>query len=317
MSWSSRERPFLSVCIPVYNGEAYIRQAVETALDQDYPDFEVCVSENCSSDETAVILRGIDNERLSVDYHSSHVPLAANLNRAARMGQSEYLLVMSADDQLPPGALEAFGRAVEAHPGADGFIGRASYIVEAGGRPLARAIYSHDPGPIDDLESFVVGNSFPVNINAMLLKREVAEFREDCGVVCDLDLLIRMALDDREVVLLDETVVEYREHPGATSANRVKMWRESLQVYRDYLPKTTRPELFRRRIFRLLFWCSAFLGQEGRVEEAREMVDSCRSDLGTAWWSLLRGSMILPITLPVLDRLRHFKGRLSGADSGV
>ena len=87
----SEESPAISVCIPVYNGEAYVREAIESVLAQDYPNFELRVCENMSTDRTKEILINLEKDladpRLEISYEKEHVPLAANLNRAARLGE--------------------------------------------------------------------------------------------------------------------------------------------------------------------------------------------------------------------------------------
>jgi glycosyltransferase involved in cell wall biosynthesis len=47
--------PKLSVGLPVYNGEAFLRIALESIVTQDFPDFELILSDNASTDETAAI----------------------------------------------------------------------------------------------------------------------------------------------------------------------------------------------------------------------------------------------------------------------
>lgn len=312
----SEETPAISVCIPVYNGVAYVKEAIESVLAQDYPAFEVKVCENVSTDQTREILIALEKDladpRLEISYESEHVPLAANLNRAARMGTNGWLLVLSADDTLLPGALQVLGAGITAHPDADLLIGRASYLVEGGDRTLGRSDYQHPPGPVSDLEEFVVGNSFPVNINATLLRKEWAVFREDCGVVCDLNLLIQLGQAGKKAVLIDEKIIGYREHAGATSSNRVKMWSESLAVYLDHLGTSARPDLYRRRLFRMLFWCSSYLKDQGESAQARVLVNKASQALGPARRFVLLALLKLPLSIRSLEKLRALRRRFLG-----
>lgn len=308
--------PFISVCIPVYNGASTIREAVESVLQQNYPNFELNVCENVSTDNTASILREIQQKgdpRVNVLYHTDHVPLAANLNRAARMSRAPYLIVLSADDLLKQGALEVFNRQIQRYPDAEVFIGRASYIIEKGGRPLERSIYHHQPGPVANFENFTVANSFPVNINAMLLKAELAFFNEHCGVVTDLDMMIRFGIEKRKVVLVDEELIYYRIHEGATSANRIRMFRESLAVYQNYLSHTTQPALYRKRIFRTLFWCSTLLIDADESESAKKIVADFNHLLGFRDRCILALTLRIPWKISMLEAIRRMRGRWIGA----
>lgn len=310
--------PFISICIPVYNGEAYIREAVTSCLEQDYPDFEVNVCENVSTDKTREILESLEREghpRLRVTYSTEHVHLAANLNRAARMATTPWVIVLSADDMLLPGALRILAEKIAAFPEGEVFIGRASYLIEDGGRTLDRGIYRHEPGPVADFEHFTVANPFPVNINSMLLRSEIAFFREDCGVVTDLDMMIRFGLEKRKVILLAEKLIHYRVHDGATSANRIRMFSQSLEVYRGYLAKSARPELYRMRIFRMLFWCAVFLIDSGKPDQAREIVAEYSACLSPAQRLALRTTLHIPWKISLMEKLRNLRGRLIGANA--
>lgn len=310
-----RDSPQISICIPVFNGADFVGEAIQSALAQDYPNFEVNVCENLSTDATLEVIQKFKDPRLKIKVADTHVHLAANLNRAAQMATKPWVLVLSADDMLLPGALQTLSEYIGQHLDADLFIGRASYIVEEGDRVLGRSDYVHQDGPISDLENFVVGNSFPVNINAVLLKKEFAVFREDCGVVCDLNLMIKLGQEERRAVLVDKEIIAYREHAAATSSNRVKMWTESLAVYLDHIGQSEKPQLYRRRIYRMLFWCSAFLASENRKKEATALIKSAENSLGFMRTRALKLSLIFPVALPLLERVREIRRRLIGASS--
>jgi glycosyltransferase involved in cell wall biosynthesis len=310
----SEEAPFISICIPVFNGESFVQEAIQSVLLQDYPSFEVRVCENVSTDRTKKILIALEEDladpRLEISYESEHLHLAANLNRAARMGTGAWILVLSADDMMLPGALQVLGSNIRQFPTGDLFIGQASYVVEGGDRTLGRSDYQHQAGPVPNLEEFVVGNSFPVNINATLLRSDLAVFREDCGVVCDLNLLIKLGQQSKNAVLIAEKIIGYREHAGATSSNRVKMWSESLAVYLDHLGPSQHPDLYRRRIFRMLFWCCAYLKGQGETARARILVEDASEALGAGRSFLLKTVLRLPLSIPALERFRALRRRL-------
>ena len=50
-------RPSVSICLPVYNGEKYVREAITSILEQTFEDFELIISDNASTDGTGEICR--------------------------------------------------------------------------------------------------------------------------------------------------------------------------------------------------------------------------------------------------------------------
>lgn len=303
----------IAICIPVYNGARFIREAVASALAQTHEPLEVIVCDNVSNDGTAEILAEFSDPRLRVLSPREHLGMAANWNRCIRAARAEHVLMLSADDVLLPGALRTFVNKVTEFPDGEVFVGRASYLVEDGGRSLDRGIYRNKPGPVADFEHFTVANPFPVNINSVLLRREIAQFRVDCGVVTDLDMMIRFGIEKRKVILLADKLVHYRIHDGATSSNRIPMFIQSLDVYREYLGKSSRPHIYRRRIFRMLFWCSVLLIDGGDRDEARKVVAKYREAVSLAQRIILWFALRVPWKISIMEKIRKLRGFLIGA----
>ncbi len=114
-------QPLVSVLLPVYNGEAYLRGAIESVLAQDYPNFEFVIADNASTDGTASIIADYsDDRRLRVIRNSETVPRLVNFNivfTAADL-KSRWFKFVGDDDRLLPGCLEEMGRAGEEHKSA-------------------------------------------------------------------------------------------------------------------------------------------------------------------------------------------------------
>lgn len=97
----SKPYPKISVCVPVYNGEKYIAQTLVSLLGQDYPDFEVIVSDNQSTDGTAEIVRDLAAQNSRLVYTKTVERYGAaehNFNNCLKLGGGEFLAVYHADD---------------------------------------------------------------------------------------------------------------------------------------------------------------------------------------------------------------------------
>jgi glycosyltransferase involved in cell wall biosynthesis len=98
-------QPAVSVCIPVYNGAAFIAAAVESVLAQTFPDFELIVLDNASTDETPNILKRVKDSRLRIVRHTANIGATANFNAALREAHGEWVKILCADDLLYPDCL--------------------------------------------------------------------------------------------------------------------------------------------------------------------------------------------------------------------
>jgi hypothetical protein len=131
--------PRLSIGLPVYNGERYLRETLDSVLSQDFGDFELIVSDNASSDATGEIAQAAARADRRVRYvrNPRNVGAAANFTAAFRHGSAELFKWACADDLLAAGFLGAAVRELDAHPGAVACYGQIT-LVDADGKELGR-----------------------------------------------------------------------------------------------------------------------------------------------------------------------------------
>ncbi len=96
--------PLLSVGLPVYNGEAFLRQAVDSVLGQTFRDFELIISDNASTDATEEICRSYAERDQRVRYYrnASNIGAPRNFNRAFELARAPYFKWATADDYWRP-----------------------------------------------------------------------------------------------------------------------------------------------------------------------------------------------------------------------
>ena len=97
--------PKISVILPVFNQEMYIRNAIESVLNQSMDDFELIVVNDGSTDSTPDIINEFDDSRIHVINQENRGP-GASRNRALKKAQGEYVMYLDGDDWYHPEALE-------------------------------------------------------------------------------------------------------------------------------------------------------------------------------------------------------------------
>ena len=91
--------PSVSVLIPVYNGEHTLARCIDSALAQDYPDLEVVVVNDCSTDGTAAVLAGYEG-RVNALRNERNSGIAKTYNHAIRASRGEIVLMLASDCAL-------------------------------------------------------------------------------------------------------------------------------------------------------------------------------------------------------------------------
>lgn len=98
--------PKISVVMPVYNGAKYIREAIDSILNQTFTDFEFIIVNDCSTDRTEDIIKSYTDERIRYIKNEKNMGVAASLNNGFDIAEGEYIARMDADDISLPQRFE-------------------------------------------------------------------------------------------------------------------------------------------------------------------------------------------------------------------
>jgi glycosyltransferase involved in cell wall biosynthesis len=113
------EQPLVMVLTPVYNGEAYLRQCIESVLEQTYQNWEYLIVNNCSTDGTLEIAQEYARRdpRIHVHDNEKFLPIMQNINNTFRRlsRNSKYCKMVLADDWIFPDCLEKMVAVAEAN----------------------------------------------------------------------------------------------------------------------------------------------------------------------------------------------------------
>ena len=102
--------PKISVIMPAYNAEAYIKEAIDSILNQSFTDFELIVINDCSVDGTEAVVLGYSDRRIIYFKNDKNMGVAATLNRGLSAAKGEFIARMDSDDVAMP---ERFAQQVD------------------------------------------------------------------------------------------------------------------------------------------------------------------------------------------------------------
>ncbi len=213
------ENPLVSVIMPVYNSEKFLREAVESILDQTFTDFELIAINDGSTDDSGSILADYRqrDERMVILGHLKNQGIVSALNWGLIVGRGKYIAYMHADDISHPGRFEKQVAFLETHPEV-GILGSAVELIDTRGQAIGVL-----PKRCDDLAirwTSLFSSPFmhpTVMLRHSILEAHHLQYQEGMGGVEDLDLWVRL-LVYTQAANLAEALLRYRVHPASITS---------------------------------------------------------------------------------------------------
>ncbi|QKJ30442.1 glycosyltransferase family 2 protein [Mucilaginibacter mali] len=103
---SLMDTPLVSIIIPLYNAEQYIAEAIRSALDQTWPNKEIIIVDDGSTDRSVDIIQKFDNEIIKI-YKQRNSGAAAARNFGLKQSVGQYIQFLDADDIISPDKIES------------------------------------------------------------------------------------------------------------------------------------------------------------------------------------------------------------------
>lgn len=118
MAGDDKLNPLVSVLMTVYNREKYIAEAIQSVLNSSYKDFELIITDDCSTDQSLAIAKEFAAKDSRIRVYANEVNLGdyPNRNRAASFATGKYLKYVDADDVMYYHELEVMVRFIEKFP---------------------------------------------------------------------------------------------------------------------------------------------------------------------------------------------------------
>lgn len=163
--------PLVSVVMTTFNGEKFLRQQVDSLLQQDYPNIEFIFSDDCSTDSTPNILReyAADHSSIRLNFNVKNLGYVKNFETAIKLSRGEYIALCDQDDIWKP---DRISRMMDQRDAAD-IVYCDSELINEAGQSLNRNI--SDIKNLGDYTSslpFTIGNC--ASGHAMLMKKQFA-----------------------------------------------------------------------------------------------------------------------------------------------
>ena len=210
--------PLVTVLLPVYNGEKYIRESIQSVLNQTFINFELLIINDGSTDKTVEIINSFKDKRINLLHNQQNLKLIRTLNKGIDLAKGKYIARMDADDISLPMRIEKQVAFMESEPDV-GLCGTWTKGIDENGSNLK---YGHTKYAVLHDEIFLnqlVHIQF-VHGSCMIRKGTLIEnelkYDPDIMHAEDYDLWTRMQ-SQTKLANLSEFLVKYRIHNDSVS----------------------------------------------------------------------------------------------------
>ena len=217
--------PLVSVIIPVFNGERFLREAVESVLAQKYSPVEIIIVDDGSTDGTATVARSFP-ETVRYLHQTNHGPAAAR-NRGIEQAQGNLIAFADADDLWPSHKLELQLPYLIRDSKIDIVLGRIQQVL------------------LSETQAKEIGDpAFSVNLGSAVIRRSCFErvglFDETMRYSEDVDWFMRAREGAAAIMTIDAVTLFYRQHEqnmtrgkSTSELNVLKALKKSLDRRRE------------------------------------------------------------------------------------
>lgn len=211
--------PKITVLMPLFNGERFVREALESILGQTITDFELLIIDDGSSDASVRIVGDYDDSRIRLIRNHENLGVTATLNRGIDLARGEYIARMDCDDISLPNRLAEQAAYLEQHPDC-AMVAVMVTMMDENGNEIGAWLDDRKTGTGESIRRFLPRANCIAHPGIMIRKSILSRYRynERQRVAQDYDLWLRMAADGLVITKLEKPLLRYRVHTASITA---------------------------------------------------------------------------------------------------
>ena len=216
--------PLVTVLMPVYNGEKYLSQAIDSILNQTFTDYELLIIDDCSSDHSTNIIKTYVDKRIKLIINKRNIGQTKTLNKGIDLAMGKYIARIDQDDMYHKDKLLKQINMVTKND--YDVVGTWSYGINNDNNKIYKIEHPVDNNDIK--KSMII--SQPFTHSAILIKtnslKEVNKYPEDIKMAMDYGLIVNLAIKGCSFANIPEylTYIRYHEKSSSSENKYGKQW---------------------------------------------------------------------------------------------
>lgn len=247
--------PLVSICIPVFNGEVFLKETLDCVLNQTYKNIEIIICDNCSTDRTIEIINSYKDSRIKLFQNQTNIGNFGNFQKVLSLGTGKFLTYLSADDLILPHTISLSVNIMENDPSivlVNSFVD----IINESGKRLYTKKYFFGSGKLSRYwairANFLYGSNLIGEPNGSLFLRSVYEsipepkFKNSNSWTYDLDLKFELILNG-DTFMVPEPLSKFRVSSQSTSVSVLRF--KQSKLFSQYVSKLYKDKRYKLSFF--------------------------------------------------------------------
>lgn len=231
------EKNKVSIVCRTYNHENLIRKTIESVLNQTYQNWELIVSDDCSTDKTVEIVKSFDDDRIKLNINEYNLGVIGNLNKALSLCTGEYISILDGDDVYTSEKLQKQVEFLDNNPEYGACFSYVDFIGDEKSiklqKILANLLNNPSLSRAEMLNKLFYISNFLAFPTEMFRKEFLFHFPENLIATGDYNFHIHMLLNTK-VKVLEEKLVKYNIK---SQENHTSSWinENVIKIEKNYL----------------------------------------------------------------------------------
>lgn len=211
--------PEITVFMPVYNAEKYLKEAIDSILNQTFENFELLIINDGSTDDSARIVEEYNDSRIRLIHNEGNKGLPYTRNRGLELACGKYLAIMDADDVSVPDRLQIQYDTMEANPDLTVVASGKELLSDTGKITygLKEKLFSYlFHGKPEEICIDLIFHNILVNSSTMtrldFVKKHNIIYNSKCVVMQDYEFWTQICAKGGKIRIIRKPLVMYREH---------------------------------------------------------------------------------------------------------
>lgn len=223
-------KPLVSILMNCYNGEKYLREAIDSIYNQTYKNWEIVFVDNCSIDDSAKIAKSYNDGRLKYYKTEENIPLGAARNFGLQFCKCKYLAFLDTDDIWLEEKLEKQINIMQIHQDCALCYGAVIYI-DKDGKKIGTMMPVSNSGDVFSQQL----KRYEINMQSVLLRNDKKmSFNEKLRHSPDFDLFMEI-VSSHNAYVIKKPIVKYRKLTDSLTSKNIDVWWSEMKYTLDRL----------------------------------------------------------------------------------